>query len=87
MDAISVPSSSVLQHRGLHYVYVAIDDSTYQRRSVDVLGIQENETLIKQSDESKQDLAVGVIDGELVVSSGAQLLLSREFLAVGGDSD
>ncbi len=87
VDAISVPNSSVLQHRGLNYVYVAIDDSTYQRRSVDILGIQENETLVKPSVESIQDLAIGVVDGEIVVGSGAQLLLSREFLVVGGDSD
>jgi hypothetical protein len=51
------------------------------------LGIQENETLVKPSVESIQELAIGVVDGELVVSSGAQLLLSREFLVVGGDSD
>ncbi len=86
-DAISVPSTSILQHRGLHFVYVAIDDSTYQRRGVDVLGIRDNETLIKPSLESVEDLAIGVSDGKWVVSSGAQLLLSREFLAVGGDSD
>ena len=87
VDAISVPNASILQHRGLRCVYVAIDESTYQRRSVDVLGIRGSETFVKPSVDSMQDIAIGVSDGEWVVSSGAQLLLSREFLAIGGDRD
>ncbi len=86
-NAIKLPKSSVLQHRGMHYVYVEIEDETYQRRSVEVLDIRDSETLVKVANQVSHELAIGVQDGDLVVSKGAQLLLSREFLVSGGDDD
>ncbi len=86
-SAVKVPSSSVLQHRGMYYVYVAVEEATYQRRRVEVLETRDGETVVKNTIVASQELSNGVKDGDTVVSTGAQLLLSREFLVAGGDSD
>jgi multidrug efflux pump subunit AcrA (membrane-fusion protein) len=86
-DAIAIPTSSVVQHKGLNYVYVAVDDSRYERRSIQILGTATDSTFVRPTVDEQDDLAIGLKNAEQIVTSGAQVLLSREFLAVGGDAD
>jgi membrane fusion protein, heavy metal efflux system len=86
-DAIEIPTSSVLKHKGLNYVYVAVEDDRFERRSIQILGTEADSTFVRPMNEVQEDLNIGVMKGEQIVTSGAQVLLSREFLAEGGDDD
>ena len=83
-SAIAVPISAVLFHEGRSLVYVHVGDDEYQRREVRLLG-REGETWIVSRRKGEQ--LTGLATGELVVHTQAQVLLSKEFLKGGGDTD
>lgn len=85
--ALEIPSSALLYHQGLPLVFVKISDEAFQRRSVQVLSFAETKVVIRSASDTSRDLQIGVAEGESVVTSGTQMLLSRLFLQSGGDDD
>lgn len=86
-DAIQIPTSCVIQHKGLQFVYVDKGEGAFERRSVQILGNIDANTVVRPANEAHEDSAIGINTDEEVVSEGAQTLLSREFLVAAGDDD
>ncbi len=74
-SAVSVPVEAVLSHQGRLLVYVREGPGRFERREVRLLG----------RDGDRAVLGSGVKAGEPVVVRHAQVLLSEEFRAEGGD--
>ncbi|HWE38711.1 MAG TPA: HlyD family efflux transporter periplasmic adaptor subunit [Isosphaeraceae bacterium] len=82
--AVAVPAGAVLFHQGRALVYVRVKPGTFERREVVPLG----------RDGESWDLApregtgpTGLEPGDVVVTSGAQVLLSEEFRADDVEAD
>jgi multidrug efflux pump subunit AcrA (membrane-fusion protein) len=82
--AVAVPKNAVLFHEGRALVYVRVADERYERREVQLLGREDNTWIVAPRN---GDLRIGVSAGDLVVHRQAQVLLSKEFLKGGADSD
>lgn len=82
--AVAVPATAVLYHEGHPLVYVRTAPDTFQRREVRLLGRESDRWILAIRQGDRPD---GVTPEEAVVSRQAQVLLSREFLAVGADND
>jgi hypothetical protein len=87
-NAVSVPAAAILYHQGRALVYRRIELPTdeqkpgdrkwvYEHREVQVLGFRGDRCLLAPW--SPLSPALGVREGDLVVSSQAQVLLSAEF--------
>jgi biotin carboxyl carrier protein len=74
--AVAVPAESVLFHQGRSLVYVRVRPGEYQRREVRPLGRDGDSWLVAPRHGDQPD---GLKPGEVVVSRGAQILLSEEF--------
>jgi hypothetical protein len=79
--AIAVPADAILYHQGRALVYVRTHPDLYERREVQILGHEGDRCLVAPLDLLLEDnqLNLGVKEGEQVVSSQAQILLSTEF--------
>ncbi len=83
--AIRVPSGSVLFHQGRALVYVRVRPGAFERREVQPLGREGASWVLEPRQESRSG---GLKPGEVVVSHGAQVLLSEEFRGnVAADTD
>ena len=82
--AVSVPAGAVLYHEGRPLVYVRTEKEKYQRREVRLLGREGDRWILAVR---QGEPPVGVAAEETVVSSQAQVLLSKEFLTVSPDED
>jgi biotin carboxyl carrier protein len=82
--AVAVPEGAVLYHEGHPLVYVRVSEETFERRAVRLLGREDGRAILAAR---QGTLAVGVAPKEAVVTRQAQLLLSKEFLAVKPDTD
>ncbi len=71
--AVAVPVNAVLWHEGQPWVYVQVEPGQFMRRSIQLLGRENNEYL----------LGSGLQVGEEVVSQQTQVLLSEEFRTEG----
>lgn len=87
VDAIQIPSNALIYHEGLPYVYVQSDGDRFERRGVSPIGTSNQEQFVKVATDEDRKLQIGVQADEKVVVSGAQVLLSRQFLQAGGDAD
>jgi HlyD family secretion protein len=74
--AVAVPASAVLFHQGLPLVYVRIRPGAYSRREVRLLGRDGDSWTVASG---RGSTATGLEPGDVVVESGAQVLLSEEF--------
>jgi hypothetical protein len=79
--AIAVSADAILYHQGRSLVYVRTQPNLYERRVVQILGHEGDRCLLAPLDLLLEDNQsnFGVKDGEMVVSSQAQVLLSTEF--------
>jgi hypothetical protein len=82
--AVSVPAGAVVYHEGRPLVYVRTAKEKYQRREVRLLGREGDRWMLVVR---QGEPPVGVAPEESVVSSQAQVLLSKEFLSVSPDED
>ena len=87
IDAIQIPSNALIYHQGLPYVFVQSDSDRFERRSVSLIGQSSQDLFVKVEADKDRELRIGVQADEQVVVSGAQVLLSRQFLQAGGDND
>ncbi len=87
IDAIQIPSNALIYHQGLPYVFVQSDSDRFERRSVSLIGQSSQDLFVKVAADKDRELRIGVQADEQVVVSGAQVLLSRQFLQAGGDND
>ena len=87
VNAIQIPVNAVIYHEGLPYVYVKSDGERFERRSVSAIGTSGKELFVRATTDEDRELRLGLQTGDQVVVSGAQVLLSREFLQAGGDDD
>lgn len=76
--AVAVPVESVLLHQGRSLVYIQLEPGEYQRREVRPLGRDGDSWIVTPHRDGQPD---GLRPGEIVVSRGAQILLSEEFRA------
>ncbi|MGC8640597.1 MAG: efflux RND transporter periplasmic adaptor subunit [Isosphaeraceae bacterium] len=74
--AVAVPAGAVLFHQGRPLVYVSARPGAYTRREVRLLDRDGDSWVLAARERSG---LLGVQPGELVVRSGAQVLLSEEF--------
>lgn len=72
---IQIPSGAVMEHAGAQFVFVQLDDATYQRRDVE----------IGQSDGATTVIRRGIGKAEHVVVSGGFVLKSKMLEALLGD--
>ncbi len=84
--ALSIPSSSVVVHEGLSYVYVQLSDDEFQRREVHLLQRSGANWIVARDEDSTSEV-LGLTDTDRVVAFNPQLLLSKQFLKSGGDTD
>lgn len=82
--AVSVPVSAVLFHEGRSLVYVRTDENHYQRREVRLQQREGGDWIVAAA---KKEASVGISAGDAVVHLQAHVLLSKEFLRSGGDTD
>jgi hypothetical protein len=75
-----MPDDALLYHQGRALVYIRVPNQTrqFERREVRVLGRQGDRWLVAKHN-SLDPSIVGVNEGDQVVYSGAQSLLSLEF--------
>lgn len=74
--AAAVPAEAVLSHQGRNLVYVRVKPGEYRRREVRLLGRAGDSWLVAARRVDRPD---GLEPGEVIVSRGAQVLLSEEF--------
>lgn len=82
--AAVIPASAVLFHEGRSLAYVKTSPEHYERREVRLLQREGNDWIVAMS---QPDVPGGIVSGDAVVCRQAQVLLSREFLLSGGDTD
>jgi multidrug efflux pump subunit AcrA (membrane-fusion protein) len=76
MHAVSVPAEALLFHQGRTLLYVRQRPGAYERREVRLLGREGNVWIVAL----RQGTGLaGLSPGEIIVSRGAQMLLSEEF--------
>ncbi len=82
--AVAVPAGAILFHQGQPLVYVRVEEETYERRAVRILGRQSDCWILAVRQGNQPG---GVTAKEPVVSRQAQVLLSKEFLVGTADTD
>ena len=87
MGALLIPSSAVVVHEGLSYVYVQLEDNEFQRREVHLLQRTGSNWIVERETDVKLEEELGLNLNHRVVSRNAQALLSKQFLKSGGDPD
>lgn len=87
IGALLIPSSAVVVHEGLSYVYVQLDDSEFQRREVNLLQRTGSNWIVEREVDVRLEHKLGLNLNHRVVSRNAQVLLSKQFLKSGGDPD
>lgn len=75
-QVVAVAADSVIFHQGRSLVYVRVKPGLYQRREVRLLGRDGDAWVVERRQGSD---AFGLAPDEIVVQSGAQVLLSEEF--------
>jgi hypothetical protein len=76
MQAVAVPAEAVLFHQGRSLVYVREGPRIYERREARLLGREGNAWVLAPR---QGNGLTGIASGEIIVSAGAQVLLSEEF--------
>lgn len=75
-QAVTIPDKAVQQDEGVHYVFVRLDETTFQARRVEIGGRQKE--LV--------EILAGVQPGETVVTTGSHALKSELFKGrIGGE--
>lgn len=74
--AVAIPAEAVLLHQGRSLVYVRVEPGEYRRREVRPLGREGDSWIVAARRGDNPD---GLDPGEVVVTRGAQVLLSEEF--------
>ena len=86
IQAYSIPESAIVFHEGMPFVYVQVDDA-FHRKSVKRVQRSHGQWVVERNENTSIDPALGLQEGDEVVSRNAQVLLSMEFLGSGGDPD